>query len=102
MELMFVVLGGAIIGLAARYFLPGRNTHGSVLVPALGAAVAAVFWEALTWLGMKWDGGWIWWITLLATALVTFAVDLGLVMSRRRWDQERLATLTKTGVAARD
>ena len=41
MELLFVVLGGAILGLAARYSLPRRHTYGSALVPAIGAGVAA-------------------------------------------------------------
>jgi len=66
MELLFVVLGGAILGLAARYSLPRRHTYGSALVPAVGAGVAAVVWVALTWLGWAWDGGWIWVVSLVA------------------------------------
>ena len=41
MELLFVALGGAILGLGARYLLPGRHTHGSVLVPAIGVIAAS-------------------------------------------------------------
>ncbi|MEJ3405874.1 hypothetical protein WDJ51_14140 [Rathayibacter sp. YIM 133350] len=82
MELLFVVLGGAIIGAAARYALPHRDEHGSVLLPAVGAVVAAIVWVALTWLGWAWDGGWIWWATLGATVIVSVLVDI--VIGRRR------------------
>jgi len=95
MELMFITLGGAIIGLAARYALPHRHRHGAVLIPALGAAVAAAIWVALTWAGMKWNGGWIWWITLIATALIAVAVDLALGSMRTRGDDRLLHALSK-------
>lgn len=97
MELLFVALGGAIVGLAARYLLPGRSTQGVALVPAIGTAVASVVWVVLTWLGWKWDGGWIWWVSLILAAVACFATDL--VLSRRRThnDQRMLHTLTKTG-----
>ena len=73
MELLFVVLGGALLGVAARYALPRRHTYGSVLVPAIGAGVAAVVWVALTWLGWAWDGGWIWVVSLVAAGLASAA-----------------------------
>jgi hypothetical protein len=100
MELLFVFLIGAIAGLAARYFLPGRHTHGSVLIPAVGAAVACALWVALTWVGLKWNGGWIWLITVVATTVVVFALDLAVGRVREQADEDRLATLTKTGVRA--
>lgn len=101
MELLFVFIAGAIIGLLARYCLPGRHTHGSMLVPALGAAFACALWAVLTWSGLAWNGGWIWWITILGTVLVTVVVDLALGRSRQRADAERLATLTRTGLPER-
>jgi len=98
MELLFITLGGAVIGLLARYTLPYRHAHGSVLVPAVGAGVAAALWVALTWLGLKWNGGWIWWITLVGTAIITVAVDLTLGALRTRGDDRRLHRLTRTGL----
>lgn len=95
MELMFITLGGAIIGLTARYVLPQRHRHGAVLIPALGAGVAAVLWELLTWAGLKWNAGWIWWVTLIATALVTVAVDLVIGAVRQRSDEHLLQSLSK-------
>lgn len=97
MELLFVALGGALLGLAARYFLPGRETHGAVLVPAIGTAVASVVWVALTWLGLKWDGGWIWWIAFGVSAAASVAADILLRRRRSLADQEMLQTLIKTG-----
>lgn len=99
MELLFIALGGAIIGLAARYFLPHRHTHGAVLMPALGVMVACVLWVALTWAGLKWNGGWIWWITLVGTAVVVAAADLVIGRVRTSRDDHLLAELTKGAVA---
>jgi uncharacterized membrane protein YeaQ/YmgE (transglycosylase-associated protein family) len=99
MELLFVALFGALIGLCARYLLPGRSTQGSVLVPAIGTAAASVVWVALTWLGWNWDGGWIWWMSLGAAAAAS--VVLNLLISRRRIhaDQRMLQALAITGTA---
>ncbi|GAB3580964.1 hypothetical protein GCM10027406_21280 [Leifsonia lichenia] len=99
MELLFVALGGAIIGLAARYFLPNRHTHGAVLIPALGVMVSSALWVSLTWAGLKWNGGWIWWITLVGTAVVVAAADIVIGRVRTAQDDRLLADLTKGAVA---
>ena len=99
MELLFVALAGAILGLGARYLLPNRHTHGSVLMPALGVSVACVLWVALTWAGLKWDGGWIWWITLVGTGVVVVVADLVIGRLRSAHDDELLHTLTRGAVA---
>ena len=99
MELLFVILGGAILGALARYLLPHRAEHGSVLVPAVGAVVAAIVWVALTWLGWAWDGGWIWVVSLVAAGIVAVAADVLLGRSRIRSDAELLRTLMNTGTA---
>jgi hypothetical protein len=98
-ELLFVALGGALLGLGARYFLPNRHTHGSVLMPAIGVMVASALWVALTWTGMKWNGGWIWWITLVGTAVIVAVVDLAVGRIRSTRDDRLLADLTKGAVA---
>jgi ABC-type branched-subunit amino acid transport system permease subunit len=98
-ELLFVALGGAILGLGARYLLPKRHTHGSVLIPAIGMMVASALWVALTWAGLKWNGGWIWWITLVGTAVVVTVVDLVVGRIRTTQDDRLLSTLTKGAVA---
>ena len=93
MELLFITLGGIILGLGARYLLPHRERHGSVLIPAIGAAVSAVVWVALTWLGWAWDGGWIWVVSLVVTGLAVIAADVLIGRARVQHDDERLALL---------
>ncbi|VXB96719.1 hypothetical protein [Plantibacter sp. T3] len=99
MELLFVVLGGAILGLAVRYLLPGRDQHGAALIPAVATLVAAVVWVAATWAGMAWDGGWIWVLALSASVVVSVVVDLVLVRVRTSSDEAMLTRLQQ-GVAA--
>ena len=82
MELLFVALFGALIGLVARYALPHRDTHGALLIPAVGTVAALVAWVALTWAGLRWDQGAIWIATLAVSALVAAGTDL--VVGRRR------------------
>lgn len=94
MELLFVALGGAIFGLAARYAMPNRAEYGVALVPAIGTAVAAVVWVALTWLGMQWDSGWIWLITLAASAAASAVAALLIGRARAASDERLLAQLS--------
>jgi hypothetical protein len=98
MELLFICLGGAIIGLLTRYLLPQRHRHGSMLIPGVGTALAAALWVALTWAGMKWNGGWIWAITIVATAVVCVALDLAIGETRKHKDNELLTALSKGAV----
>lgn len=83
MELLFVALGGAIIGLGVHYAAPWRRERGVLLLPAIGVAVSALVWLGLTVLGWAWDGGWIWAVTLVLAAIATtvLAVVLGRVRS---------------------
>ncbi|KGJ81135.1 hypothetical protein GY21_01890 [Cryobacterium roopkundense] len=97
MELLFVALGGALLGLAARYLLPGRSTMGVVLIPALAMLVASAVWVALTWLGWKWDAGAIWWVSLGAAAAASVVAQLVLARRRTRADSTLLHALMKTG-----
>ncbi len=101
MELLFVVLGGAILGLVARYSLPRRHTYGSALVPAIGAGVAAVVWVALTWLGWPWDGGWIWVVSLVAAGLAAAASAWLIGPRRERADAALFERLARPGANGR-
>lgn len=101
MELLFVALGGAILGLAARYALPRRHTYGSALVPATGTAVAAVVWVGLTWLGWPWDGGWIWVVSLVAAAAASAGTALLIGPRREHADAALFERLARPGATAR-
>lgn len=95
MELLFVVLGGALIGIVPRYLLPGRDRYGFAVLPAIGAGVAAIVWAALTWLGWTFDGGWIWWVSLIAAGLVAFAAPLVIAPRRKHHDAALFERLSK-------
>ncbi|MBN9149887.1 MAG: hypothetical protein KF739_05025 [Cryobacterium sp.] len=96
MELLFVILGAALIGLVPRYLLPHRDTYGSALLPSVSAAVAALVWAGLTWLGWKFDGGWIWWVSLGAGGLAALALPLMISPRRRHHDNELFQRLLKS------
>jgi hypothetical protein len=94
MEIVYVTVVGAGIGLLLRYLLPGREVYGVALLPALGAAVTAATWAGLTWLGWKADGGWIWLASLGAAALVPLVVALVLSKRRHAADAHQLHVLS--------
>ncbi len=95
MELLFVALGAVLLGLIPRYLLPGRDTYGSALLPAVSGAVASIVWAGLTWLGWTFDGGWIWWVSLGAGALAAVAVPLLITKRRKNYDQHLFEQLHK-------
>lgn len=82
MEIIYVTVIGAGLGLLLRYVLPGRKVYGVLLSPALGAAVTAAAWAGMTWLGVTVDSPWIWVASLGAAVVVTALVVL--VVSKRR------------------
>lgn len=82
MEIVYVTVVGAGIGLLLRYLLPGREVYGVALLPALAAAVTVAAWAGLTWLGWKADGGWIWLASLGGATVASLVVAL--VLGRRR------------------
>ncbi|WP_209561302.1 hypothetical protein [Frigoribacterium sp. PvP032] len=95
MELLFVVLGGALLGFVAHFALPAHDTRGVLLAPAAGAAVAAVVWEVLLLAGLRPDGGWIWVVALLLSGVAAVVVCRVAATVRRRRDGDLLARLTR-------
>ena len=94
MELLFVTVIAAFIGLALRYLLPGRGFYGLFLVPAIDAAATAAIWVGLVWLGLRFDGGWIWVIALVGGSAVTIVGTVLMVRARKVGDERRLHTLS--------
>ena len=94
MELLFVTVIAAFIGLALRYLLPGRGSYGLFLVPAIAAAATAAIWVGLVWLGLRFDGGWIWVIALVGGSAITTVGTLLIVRARKVGDERRLHTLS--------
>ncbi|PSL39899.1 hypothetical protein CLV49_3554 [Labedella gwakjiensis] len=93
MELLFIAIGGAIVGLAAHYALPWRGERGVLLVPAVGVIVASIVWLGLTVLGWPWDGGWIWAVTLVAATALSVMAALTIGRARAASDERRLVSL---------
>ena len=95
MELLFVVLGGALLGFVAHFALPAHDTRGVLLAPAAAASVAAVAWEALLLAGLRADGGWIWVVALVLAGVVAIVVCRVAATARRRRDGDLLARLMR-------
>lgn len=98
MEILFVALIGAALGGIARYALPRHDRYGVVLLPAVGASVASLLWVALTWLGLAWDAGLIWWISLLGAAIISAALAWVLGTRRQRHDETLFVELGGHGI----
>lgn len=94
MEILFVALGGAILGISARYVLPRRERYGVALLPCWGASVASVAWVILTWLGWAWNGGLIWWVSFIVAGASSAGLAVLLGTRRERHDEERFLTLS--------
>lgn len=88
MELIFILLGGFVIGAIARYSLPNREYTGALLLPIFAAAFAGVVWEILVWLQFSSSNPWPWIITFVLTAVKSVGLDLWLARRRKRADAQ--------------
>ncbi len=94
MELLFVTVIGAGIGLVLEFVLPKRHSYGLLLLPGVDAIVTSAVWAGLVWLGWKFDGGWIWVVALVAGGLASLIVSLVASRVRERQDAHLLHELT--------
>jgi len=84
MEIVYAVVVGAGAALLLRFLLPGRDTYGAALLPAIGAAVTAAIWAGMSWLGVDFASGWGWlWLASVGGAILVTLV-VGLLVGRRR------------------
>jgi hypothetical protein len=94
-ELLFVLVIAAGIGLGIRYVVgPRRSTYGVLLIPAISVIVTAIVWVALLWLGQSFDGGWIWAVSLVVGPGVALLVALTIPQRRERADRALLTRLS--------
>jgi hypothetical protein len=96
MELLFVVLIAATLGLVIRSLVRGRETFGAALLPAVSTAVSSIIWVALLWLGWRFDGTWIWVASLVIGGVAALIVGLRIPPARRAADVALYATLAGT------
>ncbi|WP_309620660.1 hypothetical protein [Salinibacterium sp.] len=93
MELLFVSVIGACIGGVVRYSLPKRGSYGAFLLPAAAAAVTATVWVALLWVGLAFEGTWIWVASIGAGAVASLVIALALPRTRTTSDAAKLRQL---------
>lgn len=93
MELLFVSVIGACIGGIVRYSLPKHGLYGAFLLPAAAAAVTATVWVALLWLGLAFEGTWIWVASIGAGVAASLVIALALPQRRTASDAAKLKQL---------
>ncbi|KAA9086691.1 hypothetical protein [Microbacterium radiodurans] len=74
MQIILALIFGAAIGLAAEFAVPGRESRGTALAPALGTVVAAATWLIATWAGLTVAGPLIWIVTVAVPVVVVAPV----------------------------
>jgi uncharacterized membrane protein len=66
MELAFILVYAAILGLVAPYLGINTKAVGSLVPGAIALVKGALAWAVLTWCGLHYDQAWIWIIVMLA------------------------------------
>jgi len=66
MELLFIAIYAAILGLVAPYLGINTKQMGSLVPGAIALVKGAAAWAVLTWCGLHYDQAWIWLIVMLA------------------------------------
>ncbi len=84
---------GAAIGAVLRYVIPGRATHGLLLLPAIGACTTAVAWVLMVVAGWSLGDPWIWLLALVAPVVTCTIAALVLARVRPARDEQRLQQL---------
>lgn len=92
MEIVLVVTFAGLIGLAARYVVPGRQWHGMALMPSLGVIVGSLSWALAIWVGLDARSVWAW---VLALGLTVIGVVVGGILIPRRRDAADAALWTR-------
>lgn len=84
MELAFILVYAAILGLVAPYLGLDTKAMGSLVPGAIALVKGALAWAVLTWCGMHYDQAWIWVIVMLA-------MPAAMVIGVRRMAKQRAA-----------
>jgi hypothetical protein len=92
MELIFVFLASAVLGLLTRYLMPRRLLTGAALVPTAVTATACVLWEGMLWVGLVASIPLVSWLVVLVGATVAgVALNIWLTRSRLAADHATLS-----------
>lgn len=84
MEIIGVIIAGAIIGALAKLVMPGRQAGGFLVTVILGIVGVIIGWYIAVGLGVEETDGvdWIRWIISIVAACVVIAI-YGAVTGRR-------------------
>jgi hypothetical protein len=82
MELAFILVYAAILGLVAPYLGIDVKKIGSLVPGAIALTKGALAWAVLTWCGMHYDQAWIW-------VIVMFAMPAAMVIGTRWLSNQR-------------
>lgn len=74
MEIAFIVVYAAILGLVAPYIGLKSDKYGSLVPGASSFILGAILWASLTWMGFAATEVWIWIITMLAMPVAMWLV----------------------------
>ncbi len=75
MELAFILVYAAILGLVAPYLGIELKHIGSLVPGAIALVFGSITWAVLTWAGLQYDESWIWLIVMLGMpAVMVFSV----------------------------
>jgi peptidoglycan/LPS O-acetylase OafA/YrhL len=92
MDYVFAVIVGysVILGLVAPYINAKSEEYGWVLPPAIALATGSVLWIVLTWLGFKYEEGYIWAIVMVIMPLVMVVLSTRIAHARISKREEKL------------
>lgn len=66
MELAFILVYAAILGLVAPYLGIDVKPIGSLVPGAIAVVAGSIIWAVLTWAGLHYDEAWIWLVAMLS------------------------------------
>ena len=92
MDFSFAVLVfyAAILGMVAPYVFTKSEEYGKLLPPAISLIAGSALWVALTWLGFKYEEGYIWAIIMVAMPVVMTVVSSRIAHARIYAREEKL------------
>ncbi len=93
MEIAFLVVYAAILGLVAPYVIGKREQYGELVPAATSLIAGSVLWAILTWVGLKYNEGWIWVIVMLAMPAALFTATSYLAKHRDKLDAAELSQI---------
>ena len=72
MELAFILVYAAILGLVAPYLGIDIKPIGSLVPGAIAVVAGSIIWAVLTWAGLHYDEAWIWLVAMLGMPAAMF------------------------------